>query len=159
MTRELARLKVDHPLEADWWHEIPIIEPKRPFRWVRAAILGVTVLLAVAAGGGGYYWFAELRPEPAVLRVAAPLNAVPNAADAQTAALRPAAHFAVGLPPITIQRADELATTPVSAHSPPPVPDSEPPNALPQPRPVRKMAPPVAGPGMPPSALSSPIKF
>ena len=160
MAREQGKLEAEptRPLEADWWREIPIIEPTRPFRWVRATILGVIVLFAVAAGGG-YYWFSKLRQGPALLSVTVPLNAAANATDPQAAAVQPSAHFAVGLPPLTIQQADELATTPVSAHSAPPAPDTEPPNALPQPRPVRKVAPPVARLGVSPSALSSPIKF
>ena len=149
MKREPARLKVDHPLEADWWREIPIIEPKRPFRWIRTAILGVAVFFVVAAGGG-YYWFGQLQQEPDASLVAASLKG----ADAEAPAAQPAAYFAVGLPPLTIQQADELAMTPVSAPSASPVPDAEPPRAS-APRPVRKTAPPLAAP----SAPSDSIKF
>lgn len=149
MKREPARLKVDHPLEADWWREIPIIEPKRPFRWIRTAILGVAVLFLVAAGGG-YYWFGQLQQEPDASPVAASLKGT----DAEVPAIQPAAHFAVGLPPLTIQQADELAMTPVSAPSASPVPDAEPPRAS-APRSVRKAAPPLVAP----SAPTDPIKF
>lgn len=175
------------PLQADWWRTAPISEPERPFRIVWT-ILGVTVLV-VAIAGGGYIWF--IKPwQVAAVPAVPPFNAAAQAAGAEASVVQPAPQLAVGLRPQTgQQQPDGAATSPVSAKSPPPVPDeppkfasglhpitapapppmpepaaegaapAEPPHALPQPRPVRKATPPSAAPSSSPSAPSSPIKF
>jgi hypothetical protein len=190
MKREPGKLEVEpiRPLEADWWRTIPIIEPKRPFRWVRGSVLGVTVLFAVVAGGG-YYGLRNLWQVPVASQVVPPLNAAAKPAGAEASAIHLAPQLAVGLRPLTSRQPGESTTTPASEQAPSSVPGeppkyafglrpvtdrvqrevpqsaaeaatpAEPPPALPQPRPVRKAAPPPAAPGLPSTTPSSPIKF
>ena len=152
MNSASARLKVDDPLEADWWRAIPIIEPKlmkpkRPFRWVQGTIIGVIVLFAVAAGSG--YYLRPLMSQHQGRPTTTPVSpkSPPPVSDEPP-------KFASGLRPII---------EPVSTEVPQPAPKaaapSQPPNVRLQPRPVRKAASPLAASGVPPNRPSSPIKF
>lgn len=144
--------------EADpaWWRPAPISEPERPTRWVWI-ILGVTVVFAAIACGGYYYGFSRQRQVPAAVQVVPPLNAAAKPTGAGAPAIHPAPQLAVGLKPlIGQQKPDEPATAPVSAQSPPPVPN-EPPKFASGLRPITEQVPPPDMP-QPPAEAAAPIE-
>jgi hypothetical protein len=122
--REAGKLIRPREVEAGLWRTVSSIEPNRPFRSVWA-IVGVSVLFAVVAAGG-YYWSSKPQQAPGALQVVSLPDAAAKPAGTEAPAMHPALQLANGLQPLTSQQPGESTTMPISAQSPPFVPNKPP---------------------------------